>query len=354
MPRNREELVGAEEQPAVAGSPQVTPLRLAPPASPELAELLERGFEAAIGVASLAAAALAEVIAGTIRRQPEPPADLSERGTPPLLPMLAGAGLGIALETGRLGVRAASALARGVTPWASFAASPQFVRSRLERLRERARELDGRWREEQRAGEEAGEAFLRAIVPQVVDATLDQLDLTELVLARVDLGRVVDAVDLDRVVDRIDLDAIAARIDVERVIARVDLDRIVDRVDVARILDRIDLQAIVDRIDVDAVAAKLDLDAVAARLDVEAVVRRIDVAALAQDVLDRLDLASIALRVIDEIDLPQIVRESTGTMANETVEGIRAQGMSADRAVSRIVDRLLGREGGREDPGDGA
>jgi hypothetical protein len=341
--------MGAEEHPAIHGPTQVTPLRLAPPASPELAELLERGFEISLGIASLAAAALTEAIAGTIRRQPEPPHDPSERGTPPLLPMIAGAGMGLAIETGRLGVRAAGAVGRSLTPWVSFATSPRFVRSRLERSRERAVEFDGRWREEQRVDEEAGDTFLRAVVPQVVDAALDQLDLTEIVLARVDLGRVVDAVDVDRLLDRLDLNAIASRLDLDRLVEGVDLNRVVARVDINGIVDRIDLQAIVDRVDVNAVAAKLDLDAVVARMDVEAIVRRIDLVAIANEVIQRLDLASIAEGVIEEIDLPKIVRESTGTMANETVEGIRAQSMSADRAVSRVVDRLLRRDGERDD-----
>jgi hypothetical protein len=34
-------------------------------------------------------------------------------------------------------------------------------------------------------------------------------------------------------------------------------------------------------------------------------------------------------------------------MATETVDGLRAQSMSADRAVSRLVDRLLRREAER-------
>jgi hypothetical protein len=51
--------------------------------------------------------------------------------------------------------------------------------------------------------------------------------------------------------------------------------------------------------------------------------------------------------VIDELDLTEIARASTGTMATETVDSLRVQGMSADRAVSRLVDRLLRREAER-------
>jgi hypothetical protein len=160
------------------------------------------------------------------------------------------------------------------------------VRDALDRARARAAAMDERWRADREEDERVGSAFLQSVVPSLVSATLDRIDLTELAISRVDVERVVEAVDLDRVAARIDLQAI---------------------------VDRLDLQRITDRI------------------DVEAIVRR-------------LDLAAIATEVIDEIDLPRIVRESTGSMATETVEGIRAQGMSADRAVSRLVDRLLRRE----------
>jgi len=98
---------------------------------------------------------------------------------------------------------------------------------------------------------------------------------------------------------------------------------------------------------------RLDLDAVTAKIDVEAIVERLDLAKIAQEVIDELDLAAIAMNVVEEIDLPRIVRESTGTMANETVEGIRAQGMNADQAVGRLVDRLLRRASDRDDARDG-
>jgi hypothetical protein len=45
------------------------------------------------------------------------------------------------------------------------------------------------------------------------------------------------------------------------------------------------------------------------------------------------------------VDLPRIVRESIGTMADEKVEGPRARGIMADRAVTGLVDRLLRRNG---------
>jgi hypothetical protein len=46
---------------------------------------------------------------------------------------------------------------------------------------------------------------------------------------------------------------------------------------------------------------------------------------------------------MDEIDLPEIIRGSTGSMALETMHDVRLQGIEADRAVSRLMDRVLRR-----------
>jgi hypothetical protein len=92
-------------------------------------------------------------------------------------------------------------------------------------------------------------------------------------------------------------------------------------------VDRIDLDRIIDRIDVDRVAAHLDLDPVIARADV----------------------VGIARYVIQEIDLPELIRSSTASLTTEVVRGVRDQGVDADRAVERVVDRLLLRRHGRHD-----
>ena len=79
----------------------------------------------------------------------------------------------------------------------------------------------------------------------------------------------------------------------------------------------------------------LPLREVAARLDVNAVVERVD-------------LARITEQVLDEVDVGHIVRESSGAMAAETVDAVRMQGMRVDGFLSRVVDRLLARPGGRD------
>lgn len=60
---------------------------------------------------------------------------------------------------------------------------------------------------------------------------------------------------------------------------------------------------------------------------------------------DHVDLVVIANRIVDGIDLPSIIRESTGSMRNEAVTGVRLQGMRADDAVTGLVDKVFRRNG---------
>ena len=142
------------------------------------------------------------------------------------------------------------------------------------------------------------------------------------------------------VLDEIDLDQVVARVDLDQVVDRMDLDRIVDRIDPNQIAGRLDLGEIVDRVDVDAIARRIDLEAVVARLDLDAIVAQVDIDAI----LARVDLPELTEQVIDEVDLGEIIRESSSTMASETVDALRVQGMRVDGLVSRIVDRILQRD----------
>jgi hypothetical protein len=107
---------------------------------------------------------------------------------------------------------------------------------------------------------------------------------------------------------------------------------------------RVDLDQVVDRVDLDAVAQRIDLDAIVNRIDLDAIVARVDIDAI----LARVDIAALTEEVIDEVDLGEIIRESSSTMASETVDALRVQGMRVDGLVSRIVDRILLREGQRQ------
>jgi len=73
--------------------------------------------------------------------------------------------------------------------------------------------------------------------------------------------------------------------------------------------------------------AIVDLNAIISRLDLEAAINRVD-------------LARLTTELIAEIDLPEIIRESTGAVASETLRGVRMQSHFGDDAVARAVGRL--------------
>jgi hypothetical protein len=50
---------------------------------------------------------------------------------------------------------------------------------------------------------------------------------------------------------------------------------------------------------------------------------------------------------VNGIDLPEIIRESTGSMASDVVRDARMQGIDADVAIARVVDRIIRRRRAR-------
>ena len=84
-----------------------------------------------------------------------------------------------------------------------------------------------------RATRELAGQLLDAVVPAAADVVLDRIDLTALVLRRVDLDEIAAGLDLDAAAERIDVGRILDRIDMDELIEqRVDLDRIAARIDV--------------------------------------------------------------------------------------------------------------------------
>ena len=160
----------------------------------------------------------------------------------------------------------------------------------------------------------AGGLTADVLVPVGLDTVLDRVELTDVVLTRVDLARVITAA-----LDQVDLTAV--------VLEQVDLRRVV-----AVALDSMDLtDVVVDRVDLARVIMAA-LDAV----DLTEVVRtRVDVSALAEE-------------VIEEVDLPEIIRESSTGIAADVVQGARIGAIGADEKVSRLIDRVLLRRRSRD------
>lgn len=146
---------------------------------------------------------------------------------------------------------------------------------------------------------------LDVVVPAVVELIVERIHLTDLVRRHVDVDQIVSGVDLDAIVERLDLQAIVARVDLDEVAARLDVDAVLDRLDLtATVVNRVDFETVVD------------------------------------SVLAEVDLAGIVSQVLDEIELPDLIRESTGTMASDTVQTVRLRGVGADEAVNRLAARL--------------
>ena len=216
--------------------------------------------------------------------------------------LLAAAAFGLAVEAQRRSMHAAAAVAARFGSPLKVLARPAAALARGSVAVARHHlDLDGwaaRGVAEQRGAQEAAARAASALIAALVAAVLDEVDL----------------------------DQVVARVDLDQVLARIDLDRVVDRINLNQIAARIDLDEIVDRIDIDAIAKRIDLDAI----------------------VGRVDLPGLTEQVIDEVDLGEIIRESSSTMASETVDALRVQGMRADGVVSRIVDRILLRDGQRQ------
>ena len=164
-----------------------------------------------------------------------------------------------------------------------------------------------------------------AVVPPVIDEVLDSLDLTALVRERVDIDALVSTVDIAAIVDRMDIDAILRQVDIDGIVRQVDIDAIVSEVD---------MDAIAERIDVDAIVERIDIDTIVSRVDVDAIVRRLDLVGLAEE-------------IVNGIDLPEIIRQSTGSMASDVIRDVRMESIDADMAIARLVDRIIRRRRAR-------
>ena len=278
-----------------------------PAPNEELTLMLEQIAQVGLGLT----VGVVDAVAGSLRRTAgQEPAPDDPRNEP--IEVLTGAALGAAATLAELMAKAIGAATEAVEPVASVAANPPLLGGLSRGAGSALRFLDGTWKAKEAGARSSAESFMRDLVPSVTTNALDQIDLNALIR------------------ERVDINAIAADIDLDALIARVDINAIVDRLDMDRLVDRLPIEAVIARVDLNAVADQLDVNRVAERLDLEAVVARIDLASLAQE-------------VIDEIDLPEIIRDSSGAMASETVQEVRVLGIQADRFVAKVVDRILRR-----------
>lgn len=112
-------------------------------------------------------------------------------------------------------------------------------------------------------------------------------------------------------------------------------ERVVDTVDPDIVLEHVDLNALLSRVDLDAVLARVDIDALLARVDLNTLLADVDLDALLRNV----DLEALVRRS----GIPDIVAESTYSMAGSALDVARRQLVGLDVVVDRIVDRLMRR-----------
>jgi hypothetical protein len=254
-------------------------------------------------------------------RMEEPGQGASSKRT---VPVAVDAALGAAAIATSAAVSVMRGVARVAAPVARVVMHPPILNERLHPARV-VEALADRGNEARTSTDGDLNRIIAAVVPPVVDQVLNSLDLTALVQERVDIDTLVSAVDIAAIVDRLDIDAIVRQVDIDAIVRQVDIAAIVDRVDIDAIAKRIDLDAIVERIDIDAIVNRIDLDAI----------------------VDRMDIVGLAEEIVNGIDLPEIIRESTGTMASEVVRDARMQSIGADVAIARLVDRIIRRRRAR-------
>jgi hypothetical protein len=297
-------------------------------ASPDVADAVAQAVRLGFGVVSLGLAVALRSLAAT-------PPGRSGRG--PRLPVSDAADVvvGTAWWAARLSGRVATAGTRVAAPVVSVVLRPPGVPRTLQ-LGHGADLMVARWRRDRpetvrSLGDWSAGAFTSSL-----DGVLGHVDLERA------LSAVLNAVDLDRVVADV-VRRLAIDVLVGLVLERMDVDKVVatalDRVDLTElVLQRVDLERVVtnvlERVDLTSVAVEeIDLG----RLVTEAL-QQVD---LTEIVMEQVDLIGVAEYVVAGIDLPEIIRASTGSVASEAVRGLRMQGVDADLAVARIVDRVL-------------
>ena len=230
------------------------------------------------------------------------------RAVPPVVDVAIGAGLAAT----EVVARAAAGAYRLVQPVAKLALQPPVLPERYWPQRG-VDQLADRGERARTQGVRQAWALLDDLVPYIVDVILDRIDLTQIVIDRVNVMRIVDGIDIAAIVGHLDFDSI------------------IEKVPINHVLELVDINGIVARVNLDPIIASVDINGIVSRVDIEAIISRVD-------------LGKIATEVIDEIDLPEIIWESSGAMASETVVGVRMQGRAADERINQIIDRVLRRQ----------
>jgi hypothetical protein len=284
---------------------------------------LRRASDLGLGAASIAASAAVDAIERFVPG--EPVGAGNDVRAPGVVRLVPGALMGAGLVAQRRMLDASARVERGVARIAGALARTPFVGGPVRATEDYL----GRWSDLGEAEQARNRAlvteFVRRLAPELATAVVAQLDMDSL------MGQLP----IDAIVARVDIDALLDKVDVEGIIDRVDVDKIIDRVDVEKIIDRVDVDKIIDRVDVDKIIGRVDINEIVARVDLPAIMGRMDIAPMAEE-------------IIAEVDIAAIVRQSTGSITGDAVDGGRLTAMRIDGFVDRVADRILFRRKARD------
>jgi len=202
------------------------PPKPGPTAEPAIGPLLEQSARILVGFVSATSAALADALR-EVAPSPESTEDeeLPDSGPAQARPnaagLTAGAAAGLAIEVSQAAMRAATSFAGTAGPIMSWFTNAPMVRRGLTDVEETARDLNDRWTRERPVSEETATAFVTKIIPELTNAILDRIDLTQIAIDHLDIERIVDTIDLDAIVERVDLDAVIHRVDLAGIATEV-------------------------------------------------------------------------------------------------------------------------------------
>ncbi|MGZ4690724.1 MAG: hypothetical protein ACXWAY_13945 [Acidimicrobiia bacterium] len=282
----------------VTPSSAVVPWTRPEPPAIGLTGFLRRTTDLGLGAASIAASAAVDAIERFVPGEPVGPGD--EVATPGVVRLVPGALMGAGLVAQRRMLDVSARVERGVVEIAGALARTPFVGAPV-------RATEGyleRWSDLGEAEQARNRAlvaeFVRRLAPELATAVITQLDMDTL----------MSQLPIDAIVASVDIDALLDNVNVEGIIERVDVEKIIERVDVERIIERVDVNAIVGRV------------------DVQAIMGSVDIAPMAQD-------------IIATVDIGAIVRQSTGSITGDAIDGGRLTAMRLDGFIDRIADRIL-------------
>ncbi|MGZ4754284.1 MAG: hypothetical protein ACXWA9_05240 [Acidimicrobiia bacterium] len=273
----------------VTPSSAVVPWTRPEPPAIGLTGFLRRATDLGLGAASIAASAAVDAIERFVPGEPVGPGD--EVATPGVVRLVPGALMGAGLVAQRRMLDVSARVERGVVEIAGALARTPFVGAPV-------RATEGyleRWSDLGEAEQARNRAlvaeFVRRLAPELATAVIAQLDM-------------------DTLMSQLPIDAIVASVDIDALLDNVNVEGIIERVDVERIIERVDVNAIVGRV------------------DVQAIMGSVDIAPMAQD-------------IIATVDIGAIVRQSTGSITGDAIDGGRLTAMRLDGFIDRIADRIL-------------